>query len=86
MPFISYSALMYMPKDLTEVLEMCLAEDVSPNKCLSKVRQIITNLLHSLRDKQSMYHRIVFEHQSRQHSSHSRTDGRSSQSEKTSSQ
>ena len=41
-----------MPEDLTEVLEMCLAEDGSPNKCLSKVRQIITNLLRGFRGKQ----------------------------------
>ena len=85
MPCVSYSALMYMPEDLTEVLETCLAEDASPNKCLSKVRQIIINLLHGFRGKQSMYRRIMSKHQSRQRSSPSRTDSRSSWSDKTSS-
>ena len=85
---ISCSDLMSVPEDLREVLETCLAEDASPDNLaiyLPKVRQIITNLLHGLRGKQSMYRRIVSEHQSRQRSSHSRTDSRSSRSDKTSS-
>ncbi|KAG6331868.1 hypothetical protein ID866_7224 [Astraeus odoratus] len=80
---IDMSDLMSVPEDLREVLETCLAEDASPDNLaiyLPKVRQIITNLLHGLRNKQSMYRRIVSEHQNRQRSStsHSRADSRSS--------
>ncbi|KAL4066066.1 actin interacting protein 3-domain-containing protein [Scleroderma citrinum] len=85
---IDMSDLMSVPEDLREVLETCLAEDASPENLaiyLPKVRQIITNLLHGLRAKQSMYRRIVSEHQSRQRSSHSRTDSRSSRSDKSTS-
>lgn len=83
---IDMSDLMSVPEDLREVLETCLSEDASPdtlNIYLPKVRQIITNLLHGLRNKQSMYRRIVSEHQSRHRSaSHARTDSRSSKSTK----
>ncbi|KAI6101321.1 actin interacting protein 3-domain-containing protein [Pisolithus sp. B1] len=81
---IDMSDLMSVPEDLREVLETCLSEDASPdtlNIYLPKVRQIITNLLHGLRNKQSMYRRIVSDHQSRHRSSsHARTDSRSSRS------
>ncbi|KAI6042045.1 actin interacting protein 3-domain-containing protein [Pisolithus marmoratus] len=86
---IDMSDLMSVPEDLRDVLETCLSEDASPetlNIYLPKVRQIITNLLHGLRNKQSMYRRIVSEHQSRHRSgSHARTDSRSSKSNKASS-
>ncbi|KAI5984275.1 actin interacting protein 3-domain-containing protein [Pisolithus albus] len=85
---IDMSDLMSVPEDLREVLETCLSEDASPdtlNIYLPKVRQIITNLLHGLRNKQSMYRRIVSDHQSRHRSSsHARTDSRSSRSNKAS--
>ena len=76
---------MSVPDDLRDVLETCLAEEATPenlNVYLPKVRQIITNLLQGLRGKQSMYRRIVSEHQKQHRSSHSRTDSRSSKSDK----
>lgn len=81
---------MSVPEDLRDVLETCLAEDATPENLaiyLPKVRQIITNLLQGLRAKQSMYRRIVSEHQGRHRSStsHSRPDSRSSRTEKTTS-
>ncbi|KAG2142907.1 actin interacting protein 3-domain-containing protein [Suillus bovinus] len=84
---IDMSDLMSVPEDLREVLETCLAEEATPdnlNVYLPTVRKIITNLLQGLRGKQSMYRRIVSEHQNRHRSSHSRTDSRSSKSDKTS--
>lgn len=84
---IDMSDLMSVPEDLREVLETCLAEEATPdnlNVYLPTVRKIITNLLQGLRGKQSMYRRIVSEHQSRHRSSHSRTDSRSSKSDKAS--
>jgi len=79
---------MSVPEGLREVLETLFAEDTSPDNLaiyLPKVHQIITNLLHGLCDKQSMYRRIVSEHQFHQCSSHSRTDSRSSRSDRTTS-
>jgi len=87
-PCISCSDLMSVLKGLREVLETLFAEDASPDNLaiyLPKVHQIITNLLHGLCDKQSMYHHIVSEHQFHQCSSHSRTDSQSSWSDKTTS-
>ncbi|KAG1764045.1 actin interacting protein 3-domain-containing protein [Suillus occidentalis] len=84
---IDMSDLMSVPEDLREVLETCLAEEATPdnlNVYLPTVRKIITNLLQGLRGKQSMYRRIVSDHQSRHRSSHSRTDSRSSKSDKAS--
>jgi hypothetical protein len=78
---------MSVPEDLREVLETCLAEEATPdnlNVYLPTVRKIITSLLQGLRGKQSMYRRIVSDHQSRHRSSHSRTDSRSSKSDKAS--
>ena len=78
---------MPVPEDLRDVLETCLAEEATPdnlNVYLPKVRQIITNLLQGLRGKQSTYRRIVSEHQRQHRSSHSRTDSRSSKSDKAS--
>ncbi|KIK90770.1 hypothetical protein PAXRUDRAFT_831400 [Paxillus rubicundulus Ve08.2h10] len=85
---IDMSDLMSIPEDLREVLETCLAEDATPDNLaiyLPKVRAIITRLLQGLRSKQSMYRRIVSEQQGRHRSgtSHSRTDSRSSKTEKT---
>ncbi|KIJ65100.1 hypothetical protein HYDPIDRAFT_27824 [Hydnomerulius pinastri MD-312] len=87
---IDMSDLMSVPEDLREILETCLAEDANPDNLaiyLPKVRGIITSLLQGLRGKQSMYRRIVSEHQGRHRSgaSHSRTDSRSSRTDKTSS-
>lgn len=80
--------LMSIPEDLRDVLETCLAEDATPDNLaiyLPKVRAIITRLLQGLRNKQSMYRRIVSEqpHASRHRSSHARTSSRSSKSDKT---
>jgi len=80
---------MSIPEDLRDVLETCLAEDATPDNLaiyLPKVRAIITRLLQGLRSKQSLYRRIVSEqHPSRHRSgtSHSRTNSRSSRSDKT---
>ncbi|KAH7913044.1 actin interacting protein 3-domain-containing protein [Hygrophoropsis aurantiaca] len=87
---IDMSDLMSVPEDLREILETCLAEEATQDNLqiyLPKVRQIITNLLQGLRGKQSMYRQIVSEHQHRHRSgqsSHSRTDSRSSRSDRTS--
>ncbi|KAF8835799.1 AIP3-domain-containing protein [Paxillus ammoniavirescens] len=85
---IDMSDLMSIPEDLREVLETCLAEDATPDNLaiyLPKVRAIITRLLQGLRSKQSMYRRIVSEQQGRHRSgtSHSRTDSRTSKTDKT---
>ena len=82
--------LMSIPEDLRDVLETCLAEDANPENLaiyLPKVRAIITRLLQGLRIKQSMYRRIVSEqpHASRHRSSHTRTNSRSSKSDKAAS-
>ncbi|KAF9234986.1 actin interacting protein 3-domain-containing protein [Melanogaster broomeanus] len=87
---IDMSDLMSIPEDLREVLETCLAEDANPDNLaiyLPKVRGIITRLLQGLRSKQSRYREIVSEQQGRHRSgvSHSRTDSRSSKSDRTSS-
>ncbi|KAH0836312.1 actin interacting protein 3-domain-containing protein [Lanmaoa asiatica] len=88
---IDMADLMSIPEDLRDVLETCLAEDATPDNLaiyLPKVRAIITRLLQGLRSKQSMYRRIVSEHQHpsrhRSGASHSRTNSRSSRSDKTS--
>ncbi|KAG9309504.1 actin interacting protein 3-domain-containing protein [Chiua virens] len=88
---IEMSDLMSIPEDLRDVLETCLAEDATPENLaiyLPKVRAIITRLLQGLRSKQSMYRRIVSEHQPssrhRSGTSHSRTGSRSSKADKPS--
>ena len=79
---------MSIPEDLRDVLETCLAEDATPDNLaiyLPKVRGIITRLLQGLRTKQSMYRRLVSEHHTSRHrsgSTHSRTNSRSSRSER----
>ncbi|KAJ8581369.1 hypothetical protein M405DRAFT_626472 [Rhizopogon salebrosus TDB-379] len=83
---IDMTDLMSVPEDLRDILETCLAEEATPdnlNVFLPKVRQIITNLLQGLRGKQSMYRRIVSEHQEQHRPSHSRTDSHTSKSEKS---
>ncbi|EGN95032.1 hypothetical protein SERLA73DRAFT_170917 [Serpula lacrymans var. lacrymans S7.3] len=85
---IDMSDLMAVPEDLREVLEVCLSEEATAENLaiyLPKVREIITSLLQGLRGKQSMYRRIVSDHRHRsEQSTHSRTDSRSSRSEKSS--
>jgi len=79
---------MSVPEDLRNVLEQCLAEDATQDNLelyLPTVRQIITNLLQGLRGKQSIYRRIVSDHRHRSDASgHSRTESRSSRSDRTS--
>ena len=71
-----------MPDDLRGVLEQCLAEEANNENLqmyLPTVRQIIKNLLQGLREKQSIYRRIVSEHKHRSDASgHERTESRSS--------
>ena len=53
---------MGVPEDLRNVLETCLSEEATKetlDQFLPKVRSIITDLLQGLRQKQSMYRRIV---------------------------
>jgi hypothetical protein len=70
---------MSIPEDLRDVLEICLAEEATPDNLaiyLPRVRAIVNRLLQGLRSKQSMYRRSE-RHPSRQHSgtfSHSRTN------------
>ncbi|KAF7965236.1 hypothetical protein HWV62_44900 [Athelia sp. TMB] len=59
---IDMSELLNVPEELRAVLEQCLAEDATPENLeiyLPTVREIITNLLHGLRGKQSLYRRII---------------------------
>lgn len=56
------SELLGVPEDLRSVLEQCLGEEATPanlDQYLPTVRQIITNLLQGLRNKQSIYRRTV---------------------------
>lgn len=79
--------LMSVPDDLRNVLEQCLAEDATAENLevyLPTVRQIITNLLQGLREKQSIYRRIVSDHRHRSDQlGHERTESRSSRGERT---
>ncbi|KAH9829944.1 actin interacting protein 3-domain-containing protein [Rhodofomes roseus] len=59
---IEMTELMAVPEELRGVLETCLSEEASKetlDQYLPKVRSIITDLLQGLRQKQSMYRRIV---------------------------
>ncbi len=50
-----------IPDDLRNILEQCLAEDASEenlNLYLPDVRQVVTNLLHGLRQKQLIYRKF----------------------------
>ena len=71
------SELHSVPDDLRNVLEQCLAEDATEENLgvyLPEVRQIITNLLQGLRQKQVQYRKLHRE------SGHDRTDPKSSRS------
>lgn len=73
--FFKSSELHSVPDDLRNVLEQCLAEDASEENLgiyLPEVRQIITNLLQGLRQKQVQYRKFHRE------SGHERTDPKSS--------
>ncbi|KAL1710873.1 actin interacting protein 3-domain-containing protein [Schizophyllum commune] len=79
---IDMAELLSVPDDLRGVLEQCLAEEANNENLqmyLPTVRQIIKNLLQGLREKQSIYRRIVSEHKHRSDASgHERTESRSS--------
>lgn len=78
---LSGSELMGVPEDLRNVLETCLTEEASKetlDQFLPKVRSIITDLLQGLRQKQSMYRRIVSDGRHRSEGG----DSRSSRSSK----
>ena len=63
-------------------METCLAEDARPEnlqRYLPDVRKVITNLLHGLRGKQTIYRKIASEQKHRSDASgHSRNESRSS--------
>lgn len=76
------SELVSVPDDLRVVLEQCLSEDATPDNLeiyLPNVRKIITNLLQGLREKQTIYRKIMTDHR-RQAEGHERTESRSSRS------
>jgi hypothetical protein len=65
---IDMQELSSAPDDLRRLLEECLAEDATPEhleRYMPALRQIITNMLQGLREKQSAYRRIVLDHQRR---------------------
>lgn len=79
------SELMGVPEELRNVLETCLAEEPSKetlDQYLPKVRSIITDLLQGLRQKQSMYRRIVSD--GRHRSEGGDRESRSSRSDRSS--
>ncbi|KZT66100.1 AIP3-domain-containing protein [Daedalea quercina L-15889] len=83
---IEMTELMSVPEDLRNVLETCLSEEASKetlDQFLPKVRSIITDLLQGLRQKQSMYRRIVSDGRHRSEGG-SDKDSRSSRSDRAS--
>ncbi|KAG8921280.1 Bud site selection protein 6, partial [Tulasnella sp. 408] len=61
---VSDVELRSVPEDLRNVLETCLAEDASPEtleRFLPQVREIITDLLQGLRNKQSQFRAMTQE-------------------------
>ncbi|KAJ7581185.1 hypothetical protein C8J56DRAFT_733235, partial [Mycena floridula] len=59
---IDTAELMNAPDDLRNVLEQCLTENATSDNLvtyLPTVRQIIMNLLQVIREKQSIYRKIV---------------------------
>ncbi|KAF8892062.1 actin interacting protein 3-domain-containing protein [Infundibulicybe gibba] len=84
---INMSELLSVPDDLRTVLEQCLAEDANPENLeiyLPTVRQIITNLLHGLRGKQTIYRKIVSDQKHKSDQSSRDRDSRSSRGERQS--
>lgn len=60
----SFRELRSVPEDLRHVLETCLAEDATPEtleRFLPQVREIITDLLQGLRNKQSQFRSMTQE-------------------------
>jgi len=58
---VACSELQSIPDDLRNILEQCLAEDASEenlNLYLPDVRQVVTSLLHGLRQKQLIYRKL----------------------------
>ncbi|GJJ11275.1 hypothetical protein Clacol_005507 [Clathrus columnatus] len=75
-----HSELMSVPNDLRHILEACLSEDPSQavlDLYLPDVRTVITNLLHGLRAKQTIYRRMI----ERSRASTGSTSSRSSRTE-----
>ncbi|KAJ3571826.1 hypothetical protein NP233_g3501 [Leucocoprinus birnbaumii] len=76
---IDMSELVSVPDDLRVVLEQCLSEEATADNLeiyLPNVRKIITNLLQGLREKQTVYRKIMTDH--RRQEGHERTESRSS--------
>ncbi|KXN86601.1 Bud site selection protein 6 [Leucoagaricus sp. SymC.cos] len=79
---IDMSELVSVPDDLRVVLEQCLSEEATAENLeiyLPNVRKIITDLLQGLREKQTIYRKIMTDHR-RQAEGHERADSRSSRS------
>ncbi|KAF5362129.1 hypothetical protein D9756_002487 [Leucocoprinus leucothites] len=77
---IDMSELVTVPDELRVVLEQCLSEEATADNLeiyLPNVRKIITNLLQGLREKQTIYRKIMTDHR-RQTEGHERTESRSS--------
>ncbi|KAH9931784.1 actin interacting protein 3-domain-containing protein [Fomitopsis serialis] len=86
---IEMTELMGVPEALRAVLETCLSEEATKetlDQYLPKVRGIITDLLQGLRQKQSMYRRIVSDsrHRSSGTDGGSDRDSRASRSDRSS--
>ncbi|EKM81855.1 hypothetical protein AGABI1DRAFT_98457 [Agaricus bisporus var. burnettii JB137-S8] len=76
---IDMTELVKVPDNLRIVLEQCLSEDANPENLdiyLPNVRKIITNLLQGLREKQTVYRKIMTDHR-RQGDGHERAESRS---------
>lgn len=64
-PTLSHRELVSVPDELRVVLEQCLSEEATAENLeiyLPNVRKIITNLLQGLREKQTIYRKIMTDH------------------------
>jgi len=62
---LPHRELVSVPDELRVVLEQCLSEEATPENLeiyLPNVRKIITNLLQGLREKQTIYRKIMTDH------------------------
>jgi len=77
---LSYRELVSVPDELRVVLEQCLSEEATAENLeiyLPNVRKIITNLLQGLREKQTIYRKIMTDHR-RQPDAHDKAEIRHS--------
>jgi len=77
---LSYRELVSVPDELRVVLEQCLSEEATAENLeiyLPNVRKIITSLLQGLREKQTIYRKIMTDHR-RQPDGHDKAEIRHS--------